>query len=189
LEFTELVRLLSNPQCEIEVRCEQVWPEGAGSSKQPDLLVLARDENACALLLIENKVYASESGIQYPRYRDALARLGGTTNRPTAYRAFLLSPDAREKPDGWSGTLLHAQLADILEPVSRNSAIPTWDRAACYMVADAFRHADGLSMRVAELRELRARLRRTGTPSSGDLVRARELLSLSLPKPLRWRIE
>src|SRR5262249_23539549 len=52
---------LADPGTRIEVRGEMRWPDGAGSLRQPDLLVLSPR----ALLLIENKVWSGEGEKQY----------------------------------------------------------------------------------------------------------------------------
>lgn len=71
----ELEADLADFKSPITVRSEMRWPEGAGSSREPDLLVLSPR----ALLLIENKVSSGEGSRQYEEYHEASLRRSGRT--------------------------------------------------------------------------------------------------------------
>jgi hypothetical protein len=186
LGFDAVVRELEAPDVDVEVRCESPWPDGARSSKEPDLLVFVPRSGPRALLLIENKLLSGESGDQYGSYRRALDALGNRHGIPVAdRRCYLLAPDGRAVPEGWSGSLLHADLARLLEEVSRDERLPNWDRALCFLVAEAFLHERSASARIAEARRLLKQLRLASGPSQADVRRACELLPL--PRPFRWR--
>jgi len=102
-----------------------VWPETSPdleiTSRKPDLTI----ESPNATLLIENKVGAPESGPdQYAHYLETLRRLAGARE----HRAYLLVPDERNVPPGWSGQLTHRELASALRPLTQDDALPFWDR-------------------------------------------------------------
>ncbi|MFT3768825.1 MAG: PD-(D/E)XK nuclease family protein [Minicystis sp.] len=133
----------------IEVRCETCWPEDAGSSKEPDLLVISEH----ALLLIENKLWSPESGDQYGPYRESLDKLATARNiQPQATRAHLLAPTLRDKPDRWHRSIEFAEIAEWLSELAEERGLCAWDAATCWMVAQTFARGDGITARVAAAR-------------------------------------
>lgn len=122
MELPEMVEDIKNGE-NPTVKAEEAL-EDDDSGKQPDLLAWT----SRAALLLENKVWASESGDQYGPYLAAFTqRFAGDRKR----RAFLCSRTQREKPTGWDGTLLHGDLARILyEIADSEDKIPTWGRIA-----------------------------------------------------------
>jgi len=184
LGFDALSNDLGEPKrrVEISVRSERPWPEGVGSSKEPDLLVISPG----ALFLLENKVGSGESGDQYTPYReslDVLADLHGI-DRGDA-RAHLLAPEERAAPERWGRTLLHRELAQILATLAKERDLPFWDRVLCYELADAFSESD-VASRLSSVRRLAHEARRGPVRPSGA-HRLAELLPL--PDPFEWRIE
>jgi hypothetical protein len=116
VELSEMVADLQN--CDRpDVMCEQS-PDDDDSGKEPDLLV--RTNNAA--LLLEKKLWSPESGPQYEPYLELLNRWGGNRTR----RAVLCVRRQREVPKGWDLTILHDDLARILDALSRQADVPMW---------------------------------------------------------------
>lgn len=165
----------------VEVRGEQVWPDDAGSNREPDLVVIASD----AILLIENKVASPESGpTQYADYRSALGRLAdarGITHR----QLWLTAPEKREVPREWSGSATHAQLAAWIRRAA-DAATTAWGRISCLLVAEQLEDAVD---RDDELKRAKALLRhvRVDAPRPRDARMLRQALTaLGSPRP-PWR--
>lgn len=107
---------------QVEVLCE-ASPDPDITRRKPDLMI----RTPHAAVLIENKVWASESGPdQYAHYLEVLLRWGGERE----CRAYLLAPAVRQVPLGWAGALSHRQLADSLRPLVVEPGISFWDRVA-----------------------------------------------------------
>lgn len=130
LDFPELQADLDDHSSFVEVRGERVWPPDAESSKEPDLLVLTTN----AILLIENKLTAPESGDQYLPYLAALKRLAEA--REAAWQAWLVAPTKRDVPKGWTGSMDHRSLAECLATAASDSSNTAWGRVACLLVAE-----------------------------------------------------
>ncbi|WP_437926647.1 PD-(D/E)XK nuclease family protein [Sorangium sp. So ce291] len=170
--FDALLHDVLRQGADVHVRGERPWPPEAASMREPDLLVLTEH----AVLLIENKVGSGESGKgQYSDYRTALKRLAAA--RALDARAYLLTPDASETPEGWHGVITHAELADAIDEASRSQEVAAWDRALCTMVSEAFRADRSAAARLGQAKRLRAQIARRGL--AVDLVRRlAELLPL-----------
>lgn len=171
----------------IHVQCEDPWPAwpNGGSSGQPDLLVIT----PTAILLVENKVRSGESGDQYPQYRAALTAFAAHKGIAAENaRAHLLAPErsAQSNPrlEGWGQTLTHAELVELLVAVSEKPELPHWDRALCFLVADAFCGDRGVAERLAQAREVLGEITTRGVRPR-DAGRLSQLLPL--PQPFRWK--
>lgn len=128
LGLQAVARLLDYPTLEddleqaspVSVLCE-ASPDYGITSRQPDLLI--RTVNAA--VLIENKVWSAESGPdQYSHYLDVVTEWAGDRES----RAYLLAPNKRDTPPGWSGSLTHVQLSDALRPLAVEPCLSFWDR-------------------------------------------------------------
>lgn len=114
--------------------------------REPDLVV----DTPNAVLLLENKVLAPESGPdQYDAYLDILRELAD--ERP--WCAVLLARGRRDPPPRRTRTIRHAELADLLAPLCEDGSLPAWTRILMAMVVTDLRH-DDLSVRLAEVRRL-----------------------------------
>jgi hypothetical protein len=180
LEFDVLASDL-DAQRPVEVRVDRCWPPNADSAKRPDLLVLTPH----AVLLIENKLYAGPSGEeQYPSYREALLRLASASSIPSENaRAYLLAPDERVVPDGWTGSFTFSELAAWLVIVSESRGMARWDRALCCLVAEAFARDASASDQVRRARALRTTLDERHFDASAV---AEIAALLPLPSPFDW---
>lgn len=128
LGLVMLARLLDFPLMASDVErgadvvmlCE-TSPDLGITNRQPDLLI--GTDNAA--VLIENKVWSPESGPdQYSHYLEVLEQWAGVRE----HRAYLLAPNERATPKGWTGSLTHKQLGDALRPLVQESRISFWDR-------------------------------------------------------------
>ena len=113
-------------------------PDESITSRAPDLTI----SSPHATLLIENKVNAPQSGFdQYAHYLKTLIAWSGERE----HRAYLLAPELRERPSGWSGSLTHAQVAEALRPLATDPTLSFWDRVVYALVVndlDSDRTAD-----------------------------------------------
>jgi hypothetical protein len=139
-------------------------------------------ETAHSVLLIENKVTAPESGPeQYAGYLAMATELAG--GRPLA--AVLFSRERRSTPPGWTATLLHAEVAELLEPLCRSRELSAWARILVALVVADLRHADP-GDRLVRVRELLDRA------PGGDLrpleVRRISRLLEGLPDGEPWEV-
>jgi len=150
------------------VRVEKQWPTVCGANTQPDLLVVG----AQAALLIENKVWARESGEgQYSGYLEALERLGRAKGGiPTA--AYLMARRERPTPEGWHGALSHARFAQLLRHTLETD-IGVWDRIALTLVARTLEQAPDM----AEQLDQAERLLRLPEPNSANVAAMLKLAS------------
>lgn len=130
----ELVKILDYPALlddlqrglPIEVRTE-TSPDESITNRAPDLTI----GSPHAVLLIENKVNAPESGFdQYAHYLQTLVAWAGERE----HRAYLLAPELRDPPPGWSGSLMHAQVAEALRPLTTDPTLSFWDRVVYALV-------------------------------------------------------
>jgi hypothetical protein len=186
LQTGSLLTDLDDPAAEIEIRGELAWPPEAGSTRQPDLVVLTPS----FALLIENKVLAGESGDgQYDEYLQALVRLAEA--RGVGWGAWLAAPGERPLPDAgedgnsWTGVLRHRDLAAVLRNAAATADVPAWGRVACLLVAAQFDAPSGHRSAVAEARALLAR------PHVGvaEIAEMRSLLARLEPAPPPWPTE
>jgi hypothetical protein len=114
----------------IKVCSEEPVPE-SGSSREPDLFVLTQN----AALLLENKVWAPESGDgQYEEYLGILHRAA----QKRECRAILCSRDDRRKPEGWDDVLRHDELAKVFRDLARSPEVPAWGKISATLCAVAF---------------------------------------------------
>jgi hypothetical protein len=114
--------------------------------REPDLVV----ETPNAVLLLENKVLAPESGPdQYDAYLNIVRELAD--ERP--WCAVLLARERRDPPPRWTRAISHAELAGLLAPLCEDSSLSAWARILVAMVVTDLRH-DDLSVRIAEVRRL-----------------------------------
>jgi hypothetical protein len=178
LDAAGLLADLDDPDAVIEVRGELAWPADAGSTQQPDLVVLSPS----FALLVENKVNAGESGpSQYADYLDALLTLA--TARGIAWAAWLAAPAARSLPAAarddatWTGTVSHADLARAIRAAASAPEVSVWGRVACLLVAAQLEVPDGQRNALDEARSLLAR-----ADTAPDVVAMRGVLA-RLPEP------
>lgn len=155
------------------IRAEQTL-EGDDSGKEPDLVIWTRR----AALLLENKVWAPESGDQYGPYLASFHTLAGSRNTS----AYLSAREPRDTPPDWDGFILHSELAKLLFRVGEGegeSRTPVWARICAVMCAVALEDRRD----AATLREARLLLRDTAEkPVSVDQIsRLRKILPLPLP--------
>lgn len=121
-------------------------PDPARWWRQPDLVV----ETPNAVLLLENKVLAPESGPE--QYEDYLAMaMGMAEGRP--WCAVLLARELREAPPGWTRAMRHAELADLLVPLCTAADLSAWGRVLVTLVVTDLRH-DDLTARIEPIRRL-----------------------------------
>jgi hypothetical protein len=153
----------------IVVRCEAAWPIGAGSTREPDLLVTTRR----TLLLIENKVLAGEGLGQFADYLKALHKLAAARKLIEA-RAVLCAPEERDVPEGWSASITHAELAGWIVEAARTAPMTVWARIGCLMVAEAIAPR-GRAATLGEAAALDAHVKARG-PRMRDVPRAQDLL-------------
>jgi len=138
VEFPELVedleQIASGSGGPPLIRVEEPL-DGDDSGKEPDLAI----RTPRAALLLENKVWAPESGDQYAPYLAAFRSWAGPDRRA---RAYLCARSPRDTPPGWNDFLLHRHLADILLEMSRRSTrLPVWGRICAEMCAAALTEA------------------------------------------------
>jgi hypothetical protein len=129
--FPELEEDVVDPSVEIRVHAEEDVDD---SGKEPDLIVLTPR----AALMVENKVYALESGDQYGPYLALLDRCGeGRT-----CKAVLAARGVRALPTGWNEVITHADVAAILRTVADDVDARPWARIAALLTAVAFENDD-----------------------------------------------
>lgn len=164
-----------------DLHVERPWPPEVGLSTQPDLLVVGET----GVLLIENKVWAGESGTgQYAGYLEAVECLSEARGGLDA-AAYLLAREKRAAPEGWNGALTHSELAELLREATRQLT-GTWDRISLTLVArfleqpplvlPLLTEADRLLElatpgipEIARMLEIEAELRNCETPWSPDV--------------------
>lgn len=159
-----------------DIRAEEAV-EDDESGKEPDLM--ARTSRAA--LLLENKVWAQESGEQFGPYLDLFTRWAGP-DRET--RAILCSRTSREVPKGWSSAILHSELARILYEIAHSEpGATTWGKISAVVCAVALEDST-FNERV---REARAVLDETkaGSVTPRQINRLRRVLPLPQP-PTPW---
>lgn len=168
MDLPEMVEDLKNGE-KPEVKAEEAL-EGDDSGKQPDLF--ARTSRAA--LMLENKVWAPQSGDQYGPYLAVFTQhFAGDRKK----RAFLCSRTQRKKPDGWDGTLLHRDLASILHDIAGGEGkVPTWGRIGAVVCAVALEDSE-IGEKANQARKL---LEETHTAS----VNARHISQLRAALPL-----
>jgi hypothetical protein len=185
LKFDEFARALAVEGAPIDVRCEQAWPSEGGSARQPDLLILVPAHAPRAVLLIENKVNSGEGIEQYASYIASLAQLAAHHGlAATERQAYLLAPEDRDTPLGWTGAITHQALSEFLLRVANEATMPEWDRVVCFLVGDAFAHGAGTGHQLEAARSVLAQVS-SSAPRPRDIQRVVALLPL--PKPFRWR--
>lgn len=111
-----------------EIFVEVVIPY-TDSSRMPDLAV----RTSRAALLLENKVYASESGgDQFTDYLKILNQLAGSKRQK---RAVLSAREHRKVPTGWHGFISHTELAKLLMKVAEHPGVSVWGRVVAILCA------------------------------------------------------
>jgi hypothetical protein len=181
VEFPELVEdldlMATDSNWQIEIRAEQELDDD-DSGKEPDLAI----RTPRAALLLENKVGSPESGDQYAPYLVAFRRWAEPKRKTHAY---LCARSERDVPKGWTGFLLHADLAEILYEVSRDKkGVSVWGRISAVMCATALVEAsDHEKIRAA--RQILAETKITSV-NTDQITRLREILPL--PRPMTpWK--
>jgi len=135
LQFRELERDITAGG-DVEVLADSS-PDPTRWSREPDLLI--RTERAA--LLVENKVFASESGRgQYADYLYILKNWAGDREA----RAHLLARDRRSREEGWALPITHGELAAGLRGLSQRSDLPTWTRIVVALVVADLRDEHGI---------------------------------------------
>ena len=106
-----------------------------------------------AAVLIENKVNSPESGSgQYADYLEVLSKWAGSRES----RAYLLAPDTRDKPSGWTASLQHCQIAGVFRRLAEETpGLPFWDRVL-YGILTGDLDPDPLQNRVQQVEALLA---------------------------------
>lgn len=141
-------------------------PDESITSRQPDLTVGSPN----ATLLIENKVNAAESGSdQYAHYLKTLTAWAGERE----HRSYLLAPELREPPVGWSGSLTHAQVAEALRPLATDPALSFWDRVVYALVVNDL-DSDWVADRARQIERLLEQ--GNGLPDAAVATRLSQLL-------------
>jgi hypothetical protein len=143
----------------------EMWFEQSFSedtSKEPDVVIRTRR----AALLLENKVYASESGDQYGPYQRLFEKAAGDREK----RLLLCSRKPRETPPGWV-LLLHAQLASILRDLAQDDSLSFWSRVNAIISATAFEDGTSPYELIREANDLLA----ATALRPADVARMREL--------------
>lgn len=157
------------------IRAEQTL-DGDDSGKEPDLVIWTTR----AALLLENKVWAPESGDQYSPYLASFATLANS--RTT--RAYLSAREARKIPPNWDGFILHSEIAELLyrigDAADGKAVWPAWSRICAVMCAVALENKNDAAM----LREAKILLRETEEQpvSVKQIATLRRLLPLPLPR-------
>jgi hypothetical protein len=161
----------------IDIRAEEIL-DGDDSGKQPDLII----RTAHAALLLENKVYAPESGDQYSPYLAAFHTWAGQSR---GTRSVLCARSKRPVPDGWDEFLQHSDLADILLKMSRRTpGLPIWGRICAEMCAAALNETSNHE-KVRLARKVLDETRKSPVTVE-QIDRLRDLLPL--PQPITpWR--
>ncbi len=135
----ELASMAELPALEEDMAAGEI-PEVAGETSidhsgcMPDLLV----RTSRAALMLENKVHAGESGNQYLPYLRCFQEWAGQRQS----RALLCARNVRDRPIGWHGTIIHAQLANLFERLARLEAIPLWGRVTAWQCSVTFHDAE-----------------------------------------------
>jgi hypothetical protein len=145
--------------------------EGITEGRMPDLMVMTER----AALLLENKVWAQESGDQYAPYLSYLEKWA----EGRRYAAFLTARQVREIPKGWSGFIPHNDLADIFDSIWHMIEAPVWGRIAAKITAVTFRDDTAAANAVADAKILldhMANGKRKTTP--GLLTEVERLMNL-----------
>ncbi len=160
-----------------EIRAEQSV-DGDTLGKEPDLMV----RTAHAAFLLENKLWAPESGDQYGPYHEVLERWAGSSR---SVRAVLCARERRATPSGWDFSIAHADLAAILEGLSSRRDFPVWGKIAAVQSALVFRGGD-ISDLIRTARQVYQESAK-GEVSPERISRLREVLPLPEP-PAPWEI-
>lgn len=144
--------------------------------RQPDLVV----QTPGAVLLIENKVLAPESGTD--QYKDYLA-MATELAEGHPWCTVLLAREHRDTPDGWTRSMRHNELSEILMPLCQSSSLPVWTRILVALIVTDLRY-DDLTSRIDPIRQI------LGRASSRDLepfdVRRLSRLMEDLPNEPPW---
>lgn len=175
VELPEMVADLENGSS-VRIIAEQAL-EDDDSGKEPDLII----GTPHAALLLENKLWAPESGDQYGPYLTVF-RAWAKGRRS---KAVLCAPNDRSVPAGWDRCLLHQDLANLLLRIAEGEPrTPVWARISAAMCAVAFQrqshHQTILDARQA------LELAKQSTPSPDQVARLRGILPL--PRPITpWK--
>lgn len=175
LDLPEMVADLDDPRGgRLDIRAEVIL-DGDDSGRMPDLAV--RTDHAA--LLLENKVWAMESGDQYSPYLELFRAWAGDRE----WRAVLSAREIREVPLGWGLFLLHRELADLLTLLAEGERdLPIWSRVCAALCAEALRERDLVTtLRAAQ--EIRRNQRADNPTSFLDQISALRKL-LPLPRPI-----
>lgn len=165
--------------CEPEILAEQVIG-GKSDGRMPDLMV--RTKNAA--LMVENKVYASESGDQYAPYLGYLEKWA----EGRAYRAILSARDTREIPTGWDGFILHRELAELFDELWNDDTAPVWGRISAKLTANAFNNESDVQNHIREARVLLSEIDSGSTTiTAGLLSRLTEAIYF-IPQPIQMEV-
>jgi len=134
--------------------------------KEPDAVVLT----SRSALLIENKVDAPESGDQYAPYLRAFRV--EAAERATV--AILLARESRATPPGWSRTMTHQEIADLLVQTAGCEGLPFWSRVCAQLSSSAFADETPSHELLHEADALLARAER-GAVSATDIARMQSI--------------
>ncbi len=160
-----------------------VWVEQAvdESGKEPDLLVETRH----AVLLLENKLGAPESGDQYGPYMELLKRYAGPNRE---IRAILCASEDRSGSagEGWR-CILHRDIAQVLDELACLKSAPMWGRISAYLCARSFYHKsdyDRVKKAQMLIRKIELECKRTGQIAVQHVIGMRQVCKESIPDPV-----
>jgi hypothetical protein len=151
--------------------------EDDDSGKEPDLII----GTPHAALMLENKLWAPESGDQYGPY---LTSFNSWAKGRTS-KAVLCAPNDRTVPAGWDRCLLHLDLANLLMRIADGETrAPVWGRISAAMCAVAFQRQSH-HQTINDARQALESAKQS-TPSLEQVARLRGILPL--PRPITpWK--
>jgi hypothetical protein len=160
----------------IKIIAEQSF-EDDDSGKEPDLIIGTHH----AALMLENKLWAPESGDQYGPYLTSFKSWA----KGRASKAVLSSPNDRVVPQGWDRCLLHQDLANLLMRIAHGETrTPVWGRISAAMCAVAFQR-QSYHQTIIDARQALESAKQS-TPSLEQVARLRGILPL--PRPITpWK--
>ncbi len=171
----ELVADLENGSS-VRIIAEQSF-EDDDSGKEPDLII----GTAHAALMLENKLWAPESGDQYGPYLTSFKSWA----KGRRSKAVLCAPNDRAVPAGWDRSLLHQDLANLLMRIADGETrAPVWGRISAAMCAVAFQRQSHHQTIIDARQALESA--KQSTPSPELVARLRGILPL--PRPITpWK--
>lgn len=176
--FVELHEMVSDLEMGLDVKiiAEQAI-EDDDSGKEPDLII----GTPHAALMLENKLWAPESGDQYGPYLTAFRAWAKGRRSKTV----LCAPNERAVPAGWDRSILHQDLGHLLMRIADGETrAPVWGRISAAMCAVTFQRQSHHQTIIDARQALESA--RQSTPSLEQVARLRGILPL--PRPITpWK--